>query len=95
MFSFISDQTFICQRLQWNLHQAELTQGRLDSRAVSPCIHDFCTASHKSVCSSVMAASMSVMRNAVAKQENATFEQELDANSALSDLDRGMAYIFL
>ena len=38
MFSLISDQTFICQRLQWNLHQAELTQakltqGRLDSRA--------------------------------------------------------------
>ena len=38
MFSFISDQTFIFQRLQWNLHQAELTQaeltqGRLDSRA--------------------------------------------------------------
>ena len=30
MFSFISDQTFLCQRLQWNLHQAELTQGRLD-----------------------------------------------------------------
>ena len=38
MFSLISDQTFIFQRLQWNLHQAELTQaeftqGRLDSRA--------------------------------------------------------------
>ena len=26
----ISDQTFIFQRLQWNQHQAELTQGRLD-----------------------------------------------------------------
>ena len=38
---------------------------------------------------------MSVMRNAVAKQENATFEQELDANSALSDLDRGMYNNFL
>ena len=25
MFSFISDQAFICQTLQWNLHQAELT----------------------------------------------------------------------
>ena len=38
MFSLISDQTFIFQRSQWNLHQAELTQaeltqGRLDSRA--------------------------------------------------------------
>ena len=38
MFSLISDQTFIFQRLQRNLHQAELTQaeltqGRLDSRA--------------------------------------------------------------
>ena len=38
MFSLISDQSFIFQRLQWNLHQAELTQaeltqGRLDSRA--------------------------------------------------------------
>ena len=33
MFSLISDQTFIFQRLQWNLHQAELTQGKLDSRA--------------------------------------------------------------
>ena len=38
MCSFISDQTFIFQRLQWNLHQAELTQaeltqGRVDSQA--------------------------------------------------------------
>ena len=33
MFPLISDQTFIFQRLQWNQHQAELTQGRLDSRA--------------------------------------------------------------
>ena len=37
MYSLISDQTFIFQRLQWNQHQAELTQaeltqGRLDSR---------------------------------------------------------------
>ena len=30
MFSLISDQTFRFQRLQWNLQQAELTQGRLD-----------------------------------------------------------------
>ena len=28
----------------------------------------------------------------VKKQESATFEQEQDANSALSDLDRGMDY---
>ena len=32
---------------------------------------------------------MSAVRNAISKQESATFEQELDANSALSDLDRG------
>ena len=37
-YVFISNQTCIFQRLQWNLHQAELTQaeltrGRLDSRA--------------------------------------------------------------
>ena len=41
MFSLISDQTFIFQRLHWNQHQAEvtqaeLTQGRLDSRADLP-----------------------------------------------------------
>ena len=30
MFSLISDQIFIYQRLQCNLHQANLTSGRLD-----------------------------------------------------------------
>ena len=29
MFSLISDQTFIFQKLEWNLHQAELTQAEL------------------------------------------------------------------
>lgn len=39
-----------------------------------------------------MAASMSVFRNATSKafkHESTPFEQEQDANSALSDLDRG------
>ena len=37
-----------------------------------------------------MAASPSVMRNNALKQDSSTFEQEQDANSALSDLDRGI-----